>query len=180
MDLRELLRDEDIALRMPAKGKRSALARVSGRLGERTGICPGAVLASLLERERLGSTGIGHGVAMPHARLKALEVPAAMLATLQHPVDFGSPDLVPVDLLLAFLLPQSDMAGFLPTLAKFCRLLRAPELRDRLRESADPAEAYAALSFPRTPCGLQSLPGRRSQVNPVSALGRGSIEIPAS
>src|SRR4051794_33354716 len=72
---------------MPAKGKRSALAQLAGHLGELIGINPGVVLASLLEPERLGSTGMGHGVAVPHTGLQALEGPAAMLAILQHPVD---------------------------------------------------------------------------------------------
>ena len=69
--------------------------------------------------------------------------PAAIVATLQNPVWFDAPDNDPVDLLLAILWPKSDSAGFLPALARSCRLLRHPELRDRIRASDTPAEALA-------------------------------------
>jgi PTS system nitrogen regulatory IIA component len=88
----------------------------------------GAVLAAMLRRERLGSTAIGHGVAIPHARLEGISAPTIMLATLQYPVWFDVPDEGPVDLLLAVLWPKSDSVRFLQSLAYFCRLLRHPEL----------------------------------------------------
>ncbi|MDW6023062.1 PTS sugar transporter subunit IIA [Mesorhizobium sp. BAC0120] len=147
MEITELLREQDIVLQMPAKGRRSALAKAAGWLGERVGRGQDEVLAAMLERERLGSTGIGHGVAIPHGRLDGIDAPAAMLATLERPVWFGSPDLAPVDLLLALLWPKSDVAGFLPALSYFCRLLRQPELRERLRAAETPEEAYAWLQL---------------------------------
>ncbi|WP_149804973.1 PTS sugar transporter subunit IIA [Mesorhizobium sp. NFR06] len=142
----DLLEEQDILLGMPAKGKRSALARIAARLGERAGMGQGAVFAALLRRERLGSTAIGRGVAIPHARLDGISAPSAMIATLQRPVWFDAPDSDPVDLLLAVLWPKSDGAGFLPALAHFCRLLRHPELRDRIRASGTSAEALAWMT----------------------------------
>jgi PTS system nitrogen regulatory IIA component len=141
-----VLREEDIVLSMAAKGKRSALAKIANRLGYRIDKSGSAVLAALLRRERLGSTGIGHGVAVPHARLDGLEKPVAMLTVLESPVWFGAPDEEPVDLLLTLLWPKGDIAGFLPTLALFCRLLRQSDLRSRLRTAATPAEARIWLA----------------------------------
>jgi PTS system nitrogen regulatory IIA component len=140
-------REDDIMLGMAARGKRSALAKIADRLGQRIDMRGGAILAALLRRERLGSTGIGHGVAIPHARLDGIAEPAAMLTTLEGPVRFGAPDDEPVDLLLTLLWPKDDVADFLPTLASFCRLLRRPGLRARLREAATPAEAHAWLEL---------------------------------
>jgi PTS system nitrogen regulatory IIA component len=142
-----MLREQDIMLGMAARGKRSALAKIADRLGQRVDMRGGAILAALLRRERLGSTGIGHGVAIPHARLDGIAEPAAMLTTLGGPVWFGAPDDEPVDLLLTLLWPKDDVAGFLPTLASFCRLLRQPGLRARLREAATPTEAHAWLEM---------------------------------
>ncbi|MBZ9811057.1 MULTISPECIES: PTS sugar transporter subunit IIA [unclassified Mesorhizobium] len=146
MTVTGLLEEQDILLGMHAKGKRSALARITARLGERAGMSQSAVLAALLRRERLGSTAIGRGVAIPHAQLDGIFTPAAMVATLQRPVWFDAPDSYPVDLLLAVLWPKSDGAGFLPALTHFCRLLRHPELRDRIRASGTPAEALAWMA----------------------------------
>lgn len=142
-----MLREQDIMLGMAARGKRSALAKIADRLGQRVDMRGGAILAALLRRERLGSTGIGHGVAVPHARLDGIAEPAAMLTALEGPVWFGAPDDEPVDLLLTLLWPKDDVAGFLPTLASFCRLLRQPGLRARLREAATPTEAHAWLEM---------------------------------
>ena len=83
MKICDFLREQDILLGMPAKGKHSALARVAAWLGGRVGRGQGAVLDALLHRERLGSTAVGHGVAIPHARMDGISAPVAMLATLQ-------------------------------------------------------------------------------------------------
>jgi PTS system nitrogen regulatory IIA component len=139
----DLLREQDFVLGLPAKGKRSALARIAARLGENAGMSPGAVLAAMLRRERLGSTAIGNGVAIPHARLEEIREPKAMLATLQRPVWFDAQDEEPVDLLLAVLWPKADRAGFLQALARLCRLLRHAELRDGIRAAETPTEAMA-------------------------------------
>jgi PTS system nitrogen regulatory IIA component len=146
-----ILCEENIVLGMAAKGKRSALAKIADRFGQRIDMRGSTVLAGLLRRERLGSTGIGHGVAVPHARLDGIAEPAAMLTVLENPVWFGAPDDEPVDLLLALLWPKDDVAGFLPTLAAFCRLLRQPDLRARLRASVTPAEARAWLELHDVP-----------------------------
>jgi PTS system nitrogen regulatory IIA component len=142
-EITSLLEEQDIVLRMPARGKRSMLARMATRLGEKVGMSQGAVLAAMLRRERLGSTAIGNGVAIPHARLEGIPGPKAVLATLQHPIWFDTPDGKPVDLLLAVIWPKADTVGFLQALARFCRLLRHVELRDGIRAAEMSAEAMA-------------------------------------
>lgn len=143
----DLLGEPDIVLGLSVKGKRSALAKIAAWLGPKAGVSQGSVLAALLRRERLGSTAVGHGVAIPHARLDGIAAPKIMLATLKQPVWFGAPDNDPVDLLLAVLWPKSNSVGFLPALARFCRLLRHRELRDRILAAASAAEALAWIGL---------------------------------
>ncbi|GGE46133.1 PTS IIA-like nitrogen-regulatory protein PtsN [Agaricicola taiwanensis] len=165
MDILQFLHKDDILLRIPAKGIRSALSRISGHLEERTGKSQEEILAALIAREALGPTGIGRGVAVPHGRLERLSAPAAILATLERPVSYEAPDLVPVDLLLVLIWPKSSMAGSLSALTHFCRLLRQSELRDRLRSSKDPAEAHAWLKL----CERRTLTGlERTGEEPLS------------
>lgn len=143
MEISDLLREQDIIVRMPAKGKRSALAKIAAELGERTGKDKREILATLLHRERLGSTGVGSGVAVPHALLRDIAAPVSFLATLRTPIWFDAPDSAPVDLLLGLIWPKSDTIGLLRGLALVCRILRQPEFRARLRTSETPAEASA-------------------------------------
>lgn len=144
MKLSELLGEDDFLLGMPSREKRSALEAVASRLGRRTGRPPGEVLNALLRRERLGSTATGDGLAMPHAALPGISVPAAVIATIKHPIAFDAPDDGGVDLLLGLLWP-SDVGGFLLTLSQSSRLLRRPGHRECLRQATSPAEALAGI-----------------------------------
>ncbi|WP_167523833.1 PTS sugar transporter subunit IIA [Terribium terrae] len=139
------LAEQNVVLGLPANDKRSTLVRLAARLGDQAGLSRGAVLAAMLRRERLGSTAIGHGVAIPHARLEGISQPQAVLATLRRPVWFDAPDERPVDLLLAILWPKVDSAGFLRALAHVSRLLRDEGLRESLRLTKTPAEALACI-----------------------------------
>ena len=118
MRLSELVGEQDVLLGMQADRKRSALGGIAARLAERVGRSYGAVLAAFLRRERLGPTVVGDGIAIPHARLDGISAPAAVLATLQRPVPFGTPNDDSVDLLLALLWPTSDTEGFVPALSR--------------------------------------------------------------
>jgi PTS system nitrogen regulatory IIA component len=143
MEISDILREQDIILGMQSKGKRSALARTAALLAKRVGENEHEILAALLHRERLGSSGIGGGVAVPHALLHDVQAPVSTLATLREPIWFDSPDDVPVDLLLGLLWPKSDAVGLMQGLALVCRLLRQTDLRSRLRASETAAEAHA-------------------------------------
>ncbi len=161
MDIGKVLREQDIMLGMPARGKRSALAKIAASLAKRARASDGEVLAALLRRERLGSTGIGHGVAVPHARLDGIEAPAAMLVRLEKPVCFDAPDSDPVDLVLALLWPKADVARFLPALSRMSRLLRSADLRERLRSAQTAAEAFAWLRLHEPPSAARPAVGPR-------------------
>ena len=104
------------------------------------------VVAAAMERERLGSTGVGNGVALPHARIDGLDRVIAGFARLSEPMDFDSVDGRPVDL-IAFLLAPSDAAGaHLRALARVSRLLRREENRSRLRSAPDALSVFTILS----------------------------------
>lgn len=144
MKLSELLGQDDFLLGVPSREKRSALEAVASRLGRRTGRPQGEIVNALLRRERLGSTATGGGLAMPHAAFAGISVPAAVIATMKHPVAFDAPDDGDVDLLLGLLWP-SDVGGFLLTLSQSSRLLRRPGYRECLRQAVSPAKAWAGI-----------------------------------
>ena len=141
----EILDENSILLNLATKGKHSALSKVAAETARGIGCSERTVLAGLLRRERLGSTGVGHGVAVPHALLDSVTSPVAALARLAAPIDFGSPDGEPVDLLFTLIWPQSDTRAFLPAFSKVCRLLRSPWLRDGLRQAGSSDEVMAIL-----------------------------------
>ncbi|TIQ74122.1 MAG: PTS sugar transporter subunit IIA, partial [Mesorhizobium sp.] len=109
-----ILSDEDISLDLVTKGKQSALSKIAVRIARRTGLDEQMVLRGLFDRERLGSTGIGHGVAIPHALLGTISSPVASLTRLAQPIDFEGPDDDPVDLIYTVLWPRSATSAFLP------------------------------------------------------------------
>lgn len=145
MKLSELLGEDDFVLGVPSKEKRCALEAVAFRLGRRTGRREEEVLSVLMRRERLGSTAIGDGLAIPHAVLAGISAPVAVIATMKHPVSFDAPDDGDVDLLLGLLWPSGSMKEFLLTLAQSSGLLRQPGYGDCLREAASPTEARAGI-----------------------------------
>ena len=109
-------------------------------------ILPRDIVAAAVERERLGSTGVGNGVALPHARIQGLDRVIAGFARLTEPMDFDSVDGRPVDL-VAFLLAPADAAGaHLRALARVSRLLRREENRSRLRSAPDAQSVFTILS----------------------------------
>jgi nitrogen PTS system EIIA component len=144
VDLGELLDPGAITLKVRASSKRQALALVA-EIAARTLDAPAAEITSkLMARERLGSTGVGHGVAVPHARLKGLERMHGVFVRLDEPVDFGAVDEQPVDLIFALLAPVDHPAEHLRALAKVSRALRQSDLREQLRQARS-ADAIRAL-----------------------------------
>ena len=144
MDIGELLTRDGIVLRSGASSKRQALhvaaeaaARVLGRDGN-------AIFTALMEREALGSTGLGSGVAVPHARLAQIDKVTAVFVRLDTPVAFGAVDDRPVDLIFGLFAPPKDGAEHLRALAAVSRALRSSELREQLRQ-ARTTDAVRAL-----------------------------------
>nr|WIE91369.1 PTS sugar transporter subunit IIA [Mesorhizobium sp. WSM4875] len=140
-----ILLEEDISLDLVTKGKQSALTKIAIRIARRTGLDEQMVLRGLFDRERLGSTGIGYGVAIPHALLSPIYSPVASLTRLAPAVDFEGPDDDPVDLIYTVLWPRSAASAFLPALSQMCRLFRASQTREQLRQARSPDEVLAIL-----------------------------------
>lgn len=104
------------------------------------------VVDALQERETLGPTGVGHGVALPHARLHGLDHVAGVFLRLEKPLDFDAVDRQPVDLIFALLAPKSSGVDHLKALALVSRTLRNAEICAKLRANDDPAALHAVLA----------------------------------
>lgn len=135
MDIAELLTRDGIVLRSGASSKRQALHVVAEAAAHILGRDAQEVMAGLLEREALGSTGLGGGVAVPHARLTGLKKPCAVFVRLDQPVAYDAVDDRPVDLLFALFASPEAGADHLRALAAVSRTLRSPELREMLRQA---------------------------------------------
>jgi PTS system nitrogen regulatory IIA component len=145
MQIGELLDRNAISLRVSAANKRKALAVIAEIAARNFGLDAGDVLDALTEREQAGSTGVGHGVAAPHARLEGLTRLRGVFVRLDRAVDFDSVDDQPVDLIFALFAPK-EAAGVehLRALARVSRILRQADLRQQLRQ-ARTADAIHAL-----------------------------------
>jgi PTS system nitrogen regulatory IIA component len=135
VDLGELLDAGAISVRLNAASKRQALSIIAEIASRSLGVKPAEILARLMQRERLGSTGVGYGVAVPHARLKGLERMHGVFVRLEAPIDFGAVDEQPVDLIFALLAPVDHPAEHLRALAAVSRALRRSDLREQLRQA---------------------------------------------
>jgi len=144
MSIGELLDRGAISARLSAANKKKALAAIAEIAARNFGLEPADVLDALAEREAAGSTGVGYGVAVPHARLDALQRMRGVFVRLEQPVDFGSVDDQPVDLLFALFAPKNAGAEHLRALARVSRLLRQGDLREQLRKARS-ADAIHAL-----------------------------------
>jgi PTS system nitrogen regulatory IIA component len=146
MQIGELLDRNAIALRISASTKRKALAVIAEIAARNFGLDAGYVLDALTEREQAGSTGVGHGVAVPHARLEGLTRLRGVFVRVEHPVDFDSVDEQPVDLIFALFAPkEASGVEHLRALARVSRLLRQAELREQLRRAHTTDAIHALL-----------------------------------
>ena len=127
MTIDEILAPEAVIHGLRAAGKKNLLEELARRAGRELGIDAGEILGALVRREDLGSTGVGDGVALPHARMEAVARPFGLLARLRDPLDFEAVDDRPVDLVFLLLLPTGDGGEHLNALACVARRLRAPE-----------------------------------------------------
>ena len=146
MEIADLLSLSGVVDGLKAGSKKQLLQELSAMAAARTAQEEHAVLDVLLARERLGSTGVGAGVAIPHGKLAGVVRPSALFARLREPIEFDAIDEQPVDLVFLLLMPDSAGADHLKVLALVSRLLRDQRVRERLR-GADSAEAlYAVLT----------------------------------
>lgn len=156
MGIADHLSAADVILDLDAASKQDALRLLSAEAAGRLGRPGREVFDALAARERLGSTALGRGVALPHARLAGNPPPLALLARLRRPVDFEARDDEPVDLVILLLWPMSSSEGFLPALSGIVGALRDPQVPRRLRRARTPWEVAAFLRLP--PAGRAAAP----------------------
>lgn len=146
MAMSELLAPERVAYGVPATSRKRALELAAHALaGGANDPGESAILDSLLGRERLGSTAIGHGVALPHGRVDGLSQSRGAFIRLAEPVDFDAADGVPVDLVFGLIVPLHCDNEHLAALAAIATRFDDAALRDALRATQDPAHALALL-----------------------------------
>jgi PTS system nitrogen regulatory IIA component len=151
MTIEDLLDRRAITPRLTARTKRQALSLVAETAARRFGLDAGEVLEALAAREQAGSTGVGAGVALPHARLPGLDRMRAVFVRLDAPVEYDAVDGAPVDILFALFAPVDAGAEHLRALARVARLLRQSELREQVRHARTTEAIYALLAQPASP-----------------------------
>jgi PTS system nitrogen regulatory IIA component len=144
MEINDLISLDGIVANLRATSKKQALQDLARRAADVTGESERAIFEVLIERERLGTTGVGNGIAIPHGKLPGLDKLHGLFARLDTPIDFDAIDEQPVDLICLLLAPESAGADHLKALARVSRLLRDRSICDKLRGS-DTAEAIFAL-----------------------------------
>ena len=145
MKISDLLSPRDVLIDVRAANKRQLLEELAAKAAISVGLGVEQVRPYLLKREELGSTGIGGGIAIPHARLPDLQRPYGLLAKLKQPIEFDAIDGQPVDIVFTLLLPAAAENGQLEPLALVARKLRAPENLVRLRGARNTSELYSAI-----------------------------------
>ena len=147
MPLTDLVAPNAVIPALKINSKKQAIHELAARAAQVSGQNERTVFETLLQRERLGSTGIGHGIAIPHGKLPKLEKLFGVFARLERPIDFEALDGQPVDLIFLLLAPEGAGADHLKALARVARLLRDPDVARKLRESRDAEALYAVLTM---------------------------------
>jgi nitrogen PTS system EIIA component len=146
MKISDFLSPNDVMADVAAADKQKLLSTLARKAGSSFNVPAEHILAELQKREELGSTGVGGGVALPHARFHQIGKPAGMLVRLRKPIAFDAVDGQPVDIIFLLLLPEAPNADQLGALAAIARKLRKPEITSALRTARDGAEMYRTLA----------------------------------
>ena len=146
MEISDLVSPESIVPKLRARSKKQALQKLSKRLAAIIHQDEGIIFDVLLEREKLGTTGVGTGIAIPHGKLPGLDTLHGMFARLESPIDFEAIDEQPVDLIFLLLAPESAGADHLKALARISRLLRDSGACENLRRAESSDDIYSLLT----------------------------------
>ncbi len=147
-DLSDLVSQTGVVAALKAQSKKQLLQELAARAAQLTGVAERTIFETLLERERLGTTGVGHGIAIPHGKLTGLPKIVGLFARLESKIDFDAIDDQPVDLVFLLLAPEGAGADHLKALARVSRLLRNAQVCEKLRGAEDRAALYAILTEP--------------------------------
>jgi PTS system nitrogen regulatory IIA component len=145
MEISDLLQP-DAVVTLKASSKKQVLQELAAKAAQITGESERKIFDTLVERERLGTTGVGNGVAIPHGKLSELKSLQGVFARLEKPIDFEAIDDHPVDLVFLLLAPEQAGADHLKALARVSRLLRDPSNCDKLRGASSTDALYMVLT----------------------------------
>lgn len=148
MEIADLLSPDAVVAHLKAANKKQVLQEMAHRSGQLTRLPERRIFETLLEREKLGSTGMGQGIAIPHGRVPGIQKMTGLFAQLDHPIDFDAMDDQPVDLVFLLLAPEDAGADHLKALARVSRLLRNQAVCEKLRGAPQAATLYALLTEP--------------------------------
>jgi nitrogen PTS system EIIA component len=148
MEIADLLSPDAVLAHVKATTKKQVLQEMAHKAALLTQLPERRIFETLTEREKLGSTGMGQGIAIPHGRVMGVEKMTGLFAQLDHPVDFDSMDDQPVDLVFLLLAPEGAGADHLKALARVSRLLRNQTVCEKLRAAPQTATLYALLTEP--------------------------------
>jgi len=146
MELSDLLDSGSVVANLRATSKKQALQELARKAADVTGLDERKIFGVLMDRERLGTTGVGSGIAIPHGKLADLDRLHGIFARLEKPVDFQSIDDRPVDLIFVLLAPEEAGADHLKALARVSRLLRDHDICDKLRATGEADALYAIMT----------------------------------
>ena len=156
MNISDLLAPDAVFGSLKVQSKKQLLQELAARAALVTRIPERRILETLVERERLGTTGVGQGIAIPHGRLADIKKIAGLFARLETPIDYDAVDNQPVDLVFLLLAPEGAGADHLKALARASRLLRNQAATEKLRAAKSPEALYAILTEPTTGTGAQT------------------------
>src|ERR1700747_3815110 len=148
MLLTDLVAPNAIIPALKVNSKKQVLQELAAKAAELCGQSERTILEILQQREKLGSTGVGNGIAIPHGKLPKLSKLFGLFARLERPVDFEALDSQPVDLVFLLLAPEGAGADHLKALARVARPLRGPDVVQKLRQSRDADALYAVFAMP--------------------------------
>ena len=148
MPLTDLVAPNAIVPALKVNGKKQAIQELAAKAAKLSGQNERLIFDTLMQREKLGSTGVGNGIAIPHGKLPKLEKLFGLFARLDRPIDFEALDGQPVDLIFLLLAPEAAGADHLKALARVARLLRDANVVRKLRDSRDAEALYAVLAMP--------------------------------
>ena len=144
--LAAILPPAQVLVRVDATSKKRAFEEAGLLFENLHGLSRALITDSLFARERLGSTGLGHGVAIPHGRIKGLKAPMDAVFQLAHPIGFDAPDELPVAVMIFLLVPEAATQKHLEVLSEIAELLSDAALRERIKTSADASELHGLIA----------------------------------
>lgn len=148
MNISDLLQPGAVLASLKVQSKKQLLQELSARAAQQTAIPDRKIFETLTERERLGSTGVGQGIAIPHGRMADIKQIVGVFARLESAIDYDAVDKQPVDLVFMLLAPDAAGADHLKALARVSRLLRNQQACEKLRAVTKPEALYAILTEP--------------------------------